>query len=179
MYSGVSHDATERDLRNRLHHCLEYSTVPASKWSVAEEVTHSDSELPSGKSRCRVDVELNVRDSPYAFEVKMSKSDCVNWFTQRRDYRAIGRTPVLVTTLSVAFKLAPHYNETLSDSYIILDTRDNEWYWPSMPDKVFKSKFTPEEPFTPTDQCPECGCWTTAKLPVIRCANCDWSRLEK
>jgi len=178
MYGGATHDATQRHLQHRLLNCLERSRVPESDWSLSEEVTHKEGDLPSGKSRCRVDVELDAEASSFAFEVKMSKSDCMNWFTQRRDYSYLGLTPVLVTTLSVAFKLAPHYEETLSESYIILDTRSHDWYWPSIPGDMFKSQFDPSEPFSPTDNCPECGCWTKAKLPVIRCANCNWNRLE-
>jgi hypothetical protein len=170
----LRHDEIKRKLERKLNHALNET----DGWSVDTEVTHK-SNLPSNKSRCRTDVELEFLEHNIAFEVKMSVSDAKNWYTQRIDYDYLGMTPTLVTTLNTAVKLAPHQYRTLGENHIIIDTKDGGWYWKNdvpVPYKYIQLEFESAQAFEFVDQCPECGCWTDSAKSAwsIYCANCDW-----
>jgi len=174
-YAVTTHRTIQRQLKSKLERCLRYGGFEDADASVSTEVTHEAQDLPSEKSSCRTDVELRLPNETLAFEIKMSKSDCVNWFTQRRDYRYVGLSPVLVVSKKLAFYLAPHHKKTLSGSYVVWDEYESDWFWQHdcVPNGV-RSEFSVSDPITFVDECPECGCWTKADYPVIHCANCHW-----
>jgi len=195
MSHSLTHDGLKRELAGRLRRWVKYAWDFESLGyrqmfdhrtdytnAVATEVEHRG-DLPSGKDKCRTDVELELPPETLpdvlAFEIKMSTADAKNWFTQRQDYTAAGLLPAIVMPKRIAYQLAPHQDQTLQDSYVVVDEREHEWYWQHMatPPEIDR-QFTVADPLETYDECPECGCWTRTKDgAVIRCANCSWSHI--
>jgi len=147
---------------------------------VETETTHKDDNLPSGKQRCRVDVEWKTTDRVYAFEVKRGKQDLKKWFTQRRDYNHLGMQPVLVLSEELCYQIIPHQEKTLKPGYVAFDERKNAWHWgcstnPPNVEEEFKIGDTLEY----ISECPKCGCWVDSSGVVVDCKNCNWSAAIK
>lgn len=177
--TSEDHDTIKHQLARELRSYARYHEQVAGLESpprVEKEVTHHSDSLPSEKSTCRSDIELEVNDTVYAFEVKMSEADLKNWFLQRQDYIFVGLEPVLVLSETLAYEIAPHQEKTLRDSYVVY-TNDKEWWWnaktePANIEKVFET----DKSVSIVDQCPYCKAWTECRFPVVQCVSCDWSR---
>lgn len=180
--SGLSHRPEHDDIKDALYRRLSrfskkelegisyqrsgYQQNPHKSTMVLEKERYIDPhhELPSGKSYCRADIHFRVGHASFgydekffAFEVKTSRSDAMNWPEQAADYRSAGYRPVLVSTVDVVAELGPGHRLVTDSDHVI--AHDHELYFSvDNPPAPAAELFNGETPFeTPLDHCPDCG----------------------
>ena len=187
---GNQHDQIQRHLYRKLREYAKQELEGVSWFrdddrhgyrddSVIQTEKQLNGGLPSGKSYCRADLALRIAERSFAFEIKTSASDAMNWPEQERDYRSAGYLPVIVTTPQVVADLAPGHRLVTGSEHALASEGEVYFQTDKLPETL-KNHFGSGRPISePLDRCPCCG----YKLQYMefpeqlyhRCKACDWT----
>jgi len=191
-YGSNQHDKIKRDLERRLREYIkryltgiaftkdERHQQPWADDDMVQSEKQLNSELPSGKDYCRIDVAAVIESYILAFEIKTSVKDLQNWPEQKRDYQSSGFTPILVVPVELVYESAPGHRLITDTNHIIAHDYQFHWLTDDQPPKVDEAFMTTQPYDVPPDYCPSCG--FTVKVSSgsgtdfsAFCNACHWS----